>query len=73
MTTLEKVSSTVLDAADSQSQMDWTSHLSKSKGMADELAANRKSGGYLEKQAFLDRVGERRAAGQEAAQSTRRR
>lgn len=54
--------------------MDWNSHLSKQKGMADELAANRKSGGYLEKQAFLDRVGERRAAGQEQAQgSTRRR
>ncbi|BEI79530.1 hypothetical protein CcaverHIS002_0100590 [Cutaneotrichosporon cavernicola] len=59
MTTLEK--------------MDWTSHLSKSKGLSDELAANRKSGGYLEKQAFLDRVGERREAGQEAAQSSRRR
>ncbi|CAK9783992.1 unnamed protein product [Cutaneotrichosporon oleaginosum] len=61
MTTLEK------------SQMDWTSHLSKSKSIEDELAANRKSGGYLEKQAFLDRVGERRAAGQDAAKSSRRR
>lgn len=53
--------------------MDWNSHLSKSKNMADELVANRKSGGYLEKQAFLDRVGERRAAEQEQASTSGRR
>ncbi|WVF66711.1 hypothetical protein IAT40_001453 [Kwoniella sp. CBS 6097] len=49
MTTLEK------------SQMDWKSHTSTTNGMADELAANRKGGGYLEKRDFLDRVGERRS------------
>ncbi|WVQ83552.1 hypothetical protein IAT38_005693 [Cryptococcus sp. DSM 104549] len=49
MTTLEK------------SQMDWKSHTSSSDKMADELAANRRNGGYLDKQDFLDRVGERRA------------
>ncbi|WWD16774.1 hypothetical protein CI109_101206 [Kwoniella shandongensis] len=49
MTTLEK------------SAMDWKSHTSSSTNLSDELAANRRNGGYLEKQDFLDRVGERRA------------
>ncbi|WVQ73877.1 hypothetical protein IAR50_003458 [Cryptococcus sp. DSM 104548] len=49
MTTLEK------------SQMDWRSHTSSSTKMEDELAANRRSGGYLATRDFLDRVGERKA------------
>ncbi|KAK8861324.1 hypothetical protein IAR55_002143 [Kwoniella newhampshirensis] len=49
MTTLEK------------SQMDWKSHTSSSTNLSDELAANRRNGGFLDKQDFLDRVGERRA------------
>ncbi|TYJ53536.1 hypothetical protein B9479_005805 [Cryptococcus floricola] len=49
MTTLEK------------SQMDWKSHTSSSTKMEDELAANRRSGGYLANRDFLDRVGERKS------------
>ncbi|OWZ70605.1 hypothetical protein AYX14_03987 [Cryptococcus neoformans] len=60
MTTLEK------------SQMDWKSHTSSSASMADELAANRRNGGYLEKKDFLDRVGERRAGAFNEQGSTRR-
>ncbi|EIW69149.1 hypothetical protein TREMEDRAFT_62877 [Tremella mesenterica DSM 1558] len=48
MTTLEK------------SQLDWKSHLSSDTSIHDELEANRRSGGYLQKRDFLDRVGERR-------------
>ncbi|WVR04039.1 hypothetical protein IAU60_001038 [Kwoniella sp. DSM 27419] len=51
LTTLEK------------SAMDWTSHTTSDQKMNDELAANRRSGGYLDKRDFLDRVGERRANG----------
>jgi hypothetical protein len=40
--------------------MDWQSHTSSTKGLSDELASNRKSGGYLEKREFLDRVDDRR-------------
>lgn len=43
-----------------QSQMDWKSHTSSTKGMADELADNRRAGGYLEKKDFLERVDDRR-------------
>lgn len=49
MTTLEK------------SQMDWDSHMATETKLADEVAQHRKTGGFLEKQAFLERVGERRA------------
>ncbi|WVN90398.1 uncharacterized protein L203_105634 [Cryptococcus depauperatus CBS 7841] len=59
MTTLEK------------SQMDWKNHASSSEIMANELAANRRSGGYLEKKDFLDRVEERRSDAYE--QQSRRR
>ncbi|KAL5521758.1 hypothetical protein ACEPAF_2506 [Sanghuangporus sanghuang] len=58
LTTLEK------------SAMDWRSHISQSDSttettpggvsIADELERNRRSGGYLEKVAFLERVGNRR-------------
>lgn len=40
--------------------MDWQSHLSTTQGLSDELASNRRSGGYLEKRDFLDRVEDRR-------------
>lgn len=43
-----------------QSQMDWKKHVSSSAQVADELDSNRRSGGYLEKKDFLDRVGDRR-------------
>jgi hypothetical protein len=41
--------------------MDWNAHLSSSTSMRDEIEANRRGGGYLEKQEFLERVGDRRA------------
>lgn len=60
MTTLEKVSSYLVPVLIPQSQMDWKSLTSSDKHLADELQANRRSGGYLEKQAFLERVSERK-------------
>ena len=58
LTTLEK------------SAMDWRAHVTQSDAgeetgsggvnLADELERNRRSGGYLEKVAFLERVGNRR-------------
>ncbi|XAO26919.1 hypothetical protein I312_105760 [Cryptococcus bacillisporus CA1280] len=60
MTTLEK------------SQMDWKSHTSSNASMEDELVANRRNGGFLEKKDFLDRVGERRAGAFNEQASTRR-
>ena len=53
---------TILD----KSAMDWKSHVSDAAGAAtsaslsDELEANRRGGGYLEKVEFLQRVEERR-------------
>ncbi|KAL7419832.1 hypothetical protein Q5752_005748 [Cryptotrichosporon argae] len=48
MTTLEK------------SQLDWKNHTAADTAMADELAANRRSGGALARHDFLERVGKRR-------------
>ncbi|KAL1410214.1 hypothetical protein Q8F55_004219 [Vanrija albida] len=59
MTTLEK------------SQMDWNSHMATNVAVSDEIAAHRRSGGYLEKKAFLERVDERRAGGQSQPSSRR--
>jgi len=43
-----------------KSRLDWSSHVEESgTDMKDELEANRKSGGYIEKMEFLGRVGER--------------
>lgn len=41
--------------------------------LADEVAQHRRGGGYLEKQAFLDRVGERRENAGSAQGTGRRR
>jgi hypothetical protein len=46
--------------ADVQSQLDWKSHTASTVGMSDELASNRRAGGYLEKRDFLERVDDRR-------------
>ena len=43
-----------------QSQMDWNSLTSTSDSLSTELEANRRTGGFLEKQDFLGRVGERK-------------
>jgi hypothetical protein len=40
--------------------MDWKNHTAGDKSINDELEANRKAGGYLQKKDFLERVGERR-------------
>jgi hypothetical protein len=47
--------------------------MSNETKLADEVAQHRRSGGYLEKQAFLDRVGDRRDAARDATESSRRR
>ncbi|ESK96389.1 craniofacial development protein 1 [Moniliophthora roreri MCA 2997] len=45
-----------------KSAMDWRSHVSSEQdsGLSDELTANRRGGGYLEKVEFLERVNERK-------------
>ncbi|KAH8116105.1 hypothetical protein DFH11DRAFT_1688241 [Phellopilus nigrolimitatus] len=50
-----------------KSAMDWRAHVAgagagpaEAEGLADELERNRRGGGFLEKVAFLERVGERR-------------
>ncbi|KAG9218119.1 hypothetical protein CCMSSC00406_0010140 [Pleurotus cornucopiae] len=63
LTTLEK------------SAMDWRAHVAAeaSSGLQEELDANRKGGGYLEKVDFLKRVDERKDGILEASRSSKRR
>ena len=60
-----------------KSAMDWKTHLqtesAAGSSVADELSANRKSGGYLEKVEFLKRVGERKDEALESLNSSKRR
>ena len=54
--------------------MDWRAHVQGSEsGLKDELEANRRSGGYIEKVEFLNRVEERKANVMEAGKSGKRR
>lgn len=56
--------------------MDWRSHVASaqsSSGLKDELDANRRGGGYLDKVEFLSRVDERKEEAFEANKSTKRR
>lgn len=55
--------------------MDWRSHVQREgqSGLKDELEANRRGGGYLEKVEFLQRVEERKADALDATTSKRRR
>jgi hypothetical protein len=53
--------------------MDWKTHTSADPTMQSELEANRRGGGFLEKQQFLDRVGDRRTGALEGAKSGSRR
>lgn len=57
-----------------KSAMDWKAHVSHAQdsSLKDELEANRRSGGYLEKLEFLQRVGERKDEAFEANRSTKR-
>lgn len=44
-----------------KSRLDWNSHLHQAPTeLKEEIEANRKGGGYLEKVDFLDRVGDRK-------------
>jgi hypothetical protein len=58
-----------------KSAMDWQSHISShvESGVKDELEANRRGGGYLEKVDFLRRVEERREDVFDASKSAKRR
>jgi len=57
-----------------KSVMDWKAHVQSSEhaGLHDELEANRRGGGYLEKVEFLQRVDDRKDAMLEASNSTKR-
>jgi hypothetical protein len=52
--------------------MDWKTHTVDS-ALQNELDANRKSGGYLEKVEFLQRVEERKEENLESLKSRKRR
>jgi len=57
-----------------KSAMDWRSHLnSQSSDIKDELDANRRGGGYLEKVEFLKRVEDRKEDALESSKSSKRR
>jgi hypothetical protein len=57
-----------------KSKMDWESHVESSGAdMKDELEANRRGGGYIEKVEFLGRVGERLTTKLESAKGKRKR
>jgi hypothetical protein len=55
--------------------MDWSAHLNTQQDPAikDELEANRRGGGYLEKVEFLKRVDERKEDVIDAHRSSKRR
>ncbi|KAJ7598564.1 bucentaur or craniofacial development-domain-containing protein [Mycena floridula] len=55
-----------------KSAMDWRSHLAETD-MKDELEANRRGGGYLEKVEFLNRVDDRKSSVFDANKSSKRR
>ncbi|KAJ7089252.1 bucentaur or craniofacial development-domain-containing protein [Mycena belliarum] len=57
-----------------KSSMDWRAHVnSESPDIKDELDANRRGGGYLEKVEFLNRVDARKGDALELSKSTKRR
>ncbi|KAI9460771.1 bucentaur or craniofacial development-domain-containing protein [Boletus coccyginus] len=57
-----------------KSAMEWRAHVaSQSSDLKDELDANRRGGGYLEKVDFLKRVEDRREDAFEASKSSKRR
>jgi len=57
------------------SALDWKAHVRApaEPGLASELEANRRGGGYLEKVEFLQRVGDRKNQSLEANKDTKRR
>ncbi|KAF9027195.1 hypothetical protein BDZ89DRAFT_1067034 [Hymenopellis radicata] len=56
------------------SAMQWRAHVSTADpDLKDELDASRRAGGYLEKEEFLERVGERKEDALEASRNGKRR
>ncbi|KAF8581285.1 hypothetical protein K439DRAFT_1636324 [Ramaria rubella] len=55
-----------------KSAMDWKEHIESSKDIKEDLEANRRGGGYLEKVEFLQRVEERTEAAREGGKRRRR-
>lgn len=55
--------------------MDWRAHINadQESSLKDELEANRRGGGYLEKVEFLKRVEERKDNAIEASKGNKRR
>lgn len=58
-----------------KSAMDWSAHINTQQDprVKDELEANRRGGGYLEKVEFLKRVDERKEGNMEASKPSKRR
>ncbi|KAJ8509388.1 hypothetical protein ONZ45_g8430 [Pleurotus djamor] len=56
-----------------KSAMDWKAHVTSGSELQDELEANRRAGGYLEKVDFLKRVEDRKEDVLEANRSAKRR
>jgi len=55
--------------------MDWSSHLSSTTNqqIREELEANRRGGGFIEKVEFMERVSERKEEGRAALTGSKRR
>jgi hypothetical protein len=63
----------VLPDHSTQSQLDWNSLTTSTPTLSTELEANRRTGGYLERQDFLGRVGERKEMRGQGGEDKRRR
>ena len=63
----------VLPDHSTQSQLDWNSLTTSTPTLSTELEANRRTGGYLERQDFLGRVGERKEMRGQGGDDKRRR
>lgn len=55
-----------------KSAMDWKDHVESSRDIKEDLEANRRSGGYLDKVEFLQRVEQRTEAAKEGGKKRRR-
>jgi hypothetical protein len=58
-----------------KSALDWSSHVSSSSNqhIRDELEANRRGGGYIERMEFMERVSERKEEGRTMLAGSKRR
>ena len=55
-----------------KSAMDWKEHVESSQDIKEDLEANRRGGGYLDKVEFLQRVEQRTEAAREGGSKRRR-